>query len=122
MKPLAHRRPVLDLRTYKLVPDSRPTFDRIFREGALPMLGRYEIDVIGYGPSLADDDHYDLARGFSSTAAREQRLGAFYGSSEWKEQYEDTVTELIETYHTVVIPSTSSSERALASRPPGHAR
>jgi hypothetical protein len=77
MKPLAHRGPVLDLRTYRLVPAGRPTFDRILREGALSMLSRYEAEVVGYGPSLTDDDHYYLARSFSSTASREQRLGAF---------------------------------------------
>jgi hypothetical protein len=62
MKPLAHLGPVLDLRTYKLVPGGRETFDRILRESALPMLRRYEIDVVGYGSSLADSDHYYLAR------------------------------------------------------------
>jgi hypothetical protein len=79
------------------------------------MLARYEIDVVGYGPSLADDEHYYLARAFSSTANREQRLGAFYGSHEWKQAYDETVTELIEAYHTVVIPCDPGIERALAS-------
>jgi hypothetical protein len=116
MRPLAHRGPVLDLRTYKLVPGGRDTFDRIFREDALPMLGRYEIDVVGFGPSLADDDHYYLARAFPSSSSRGQRLRAFYGSDEWKHGYDDTVAELIESFHAVVIPLTASIERSLASR------
>jgi hypothetical protein len=103
-------RPVLDLRTYKLVPGGRESFDRIFREGALPMLGRHEIDVVGYGPSLADSEHYYLARAFPSTSVREQQLGAFYGSEEWEQRYERAVMELIETYHTVVIPLTSAPQ------------
>lgn len=115
MKPLAHQGPVLDLRTYKLVTGGRQTFDRVLRERALSMLGRYEIDVVGYGPSLAGDDHYYLARAFSSATSREHRLGAFYGSEEWKRGYEDTVAELIAAYHTVVIPLDPSIERALAS-------
>ena len=114
MKPLAHRGPELDLRTYKLVPGGRETFDRILREHALPMLRRHEIDVVGYGPSLTDDDHYYLARAFPSASRREQRLGAFYGSDEWRQGYEDTVSGLIETYHRVVIPLTASVGRALA--------
>jgi NIPSNAP len=114
MKSLAHRGAVLDLRTYKLVPGGREVFDRIFRESALPMLGRYEIDVVGYGPSLLDGEHYYLARAFPSISCRGQRLGAFYGSDEWRQRYEDTVSEVIETYHTVVIPLTASIERALA--------
>jgi NIPSNAP len=99
---------VLDLRTYKLVPGGLESFDRIFREGALPMLGRHEIDVVGYGPSLADAEHYYLARAFPSAARREQQLDAFYGSEEWRQRYERAVMELIETYHTVVIPLTSA--------------
>jgi hypothetical protein len=105
---------VLDLRTYRLVPGGREVFDRILQESALPMLRRYEIDVVGYGPSLADDDHYYLARAFPSNSLREQRLGAFYGSDEWKQGYEDTVGELIATYHRVVIPLTASVERVFA--------
>jgi hypothetical protein len=114
MKPLAHLGPVLDLRTYKLVPGGRETFDRILRESALPMLRRYEIDVVGYGSSLADNNHYYLARAFPSASTREQRLGAFYGSDEWKQGYETIVSELIETYHTVVIPLKARTEPTLA--------
>jgi hypothetical protein len=55
MKPLVDRTPVLDLRTYKLVPGWRKTFDDILRERALPMLRRYGTEVVGCGPSLADD-------------------------------------------------------------------
>jgi hypothetical protein len=116
MKPLGHRGPLLDLRTYKLVPGGRQPFDRILREGALPMLNRHEIDVVGHGPSLTDDGHYYLARAFPSAASRERRLGAFYGSDEWRHGYEDNVMELIETYHTVVIPLAANAARTLASR------
>lgn len=116
MRPLTHQGPVLDLRTYKLLPGGQETFDRIFREGAMPMLSRYEIDVVGYGPSLIDDDHYYLARVFRSASSREERLGAFYGSAERRPGYEDTVMELIETFHPVVIPLAASIEQALASR------
>jgi NIPSNAP len=108
-------RPVLDLRTYRLVSGGRETFDRIFREGALPMLGRHQIEVVGYGPSLADDKHYYLARAFPSASGREEQLGAFYGSEEWQQGYDSAVSELIETYHTVVVPQTPRITQALAS-------
>jgi hypothetical protein len=107
-------RPVLDLRTYELVPGGRETFDRIFRGGALPMLGRHEIEVVGYDPSLADDDYYYLARAFPSEARRQEQLGAFYGSEEWRRLYDGSVLELIESYHRVVIPQTPGITQALA--------
>jgi hypothetical protein len=106
--------PVLDLRTYRLVPAGRDEFDRIFREGALPMHHRHGIEVVAYGPSFADDDHYYLARAFPSPSRREEQLAAFYGSDEWRETYEAAAMALIETYHVVVIPLESAVAEALS--------
>jgi hypothetical protein len=108
---------VLDLRTYRLVPGGRVDFDRIFREGAFPMLRRAGIQVVGYGPSLADQHHYFVARAFPSAARRERQLGAFYGSDEWRQNYENTVMGLIESYHVVVIPLPASTHAAVTSTP-----
>ena len=100
---------VLDLRTYKLVPHGGQEFDRMFRERALPMLRRYGIDVVGYGPSLEDGDLYYLMRAFSSAALREEQLSTFYGSDEWRNNHRKSVLALIESYHTVVIELTPST-------------
>jgi NIPSNAP len=109
---------VLDLRTYALVPGGRDEFDRIFREGAFPMLRRAGVQVVCYGPSLVDDRHYFLARAFRSVAERERQLSAFYGSDDWRESFEGTVTGLIETYHVVVVPlATTTVHEALAATP-----
>jgi hypothetical protein len=113
---------VLDLRTYALVPCGRDEFDRIFREGALPMLRRHGIRVVGYGPSLADDDHYYLARAFPSAARRREQLDGFYGSEEWMRNYDPVVMPLIEAYHTVVVPFEPGIAEALASAPEVHKR
>ncbi len=104
---------VLDVRTYELVPGGGEAFDRIFRDGALPMLGRFGIDVIGYGPSIADKDRYCLVRAFASPAERAEQLVAFYGSDEWRDKYDDDVMALIESYHTVVIPLAALDLRRL---------
>jgi hypothetical protein len=113
--------PVLDLRTYKLVPGGRTTFDRLLREGALPMLERFQIEVVGYGPSLADDEHYYLARAFRSASEREERLEAFYGSDEWRDSFDDVVSSLLVAYHTVVVPLAPSVREALGARTPAQA-
>jgi hypothetical protein len=95
---------VLDLRTYRLAPDGREVFDRILRNEALPMLESRGIDVVAYGPSLVDDHHYYLARAFPSEAERARHLAAFYGSEEWRRDYAETVTSIVETFHHLVIP------------------
>jgi hypothetical protein len=94
---------VLDLRTYRLVPGGAEQFDRIFRERVLPMLERFGIEVVGYGPSLDDGDLYYLMRAFGSATLREEQLDAFYGSEVWGQNYRDAVLALIETYHTLLI-------------------
>ena len=108
--------PVLDIRTYKLVPGARADFDRIFREEALPMLERLGIEVVLYGPSTADDDGYCLIRAFSSAAERDELLGAFYGSEEWQRDYAAEVSGLIEAYHAVVVELTPAIEDLQDSR------
>jgi hypothetical protein len=106
---------VFDLRTYKLVPGGRDAFDRLFRENALPMLNRYGIQVVGYGPSLGDDDHYYLLRAFASAARRDEQLDSFYGSDEWRRDYRDAVLALIETHHVLVIEPPPAIRQALES-------
>lgn len=96
--------PVLDLRTYQLVPGGGAEFDRIFREHSLPMLERHGIEVVGYGPSLDDADLYFLMRAFPSAARRDDQLAAFYGSDEWRENHREAVLALIEDYYELLVP------------------
>jgi hypothetical protein len=105
---------VLDLRTYRISPGGRDEFDRKLRDGALPlMLGR-GIEVVSYGPSLVDDDHYYLARAFSSVAERNEVLDAFYGSDEWLQGYDEAVRRLVVGFHPLVVPLATDLERTLA--------
>jgi NIPSNAP len=113
-------RPVLDLRTYQLVPGGGEDFDRLFRERALPMLESFGIEVLRYGPSLEDADLYFLMRTFSSVTHRNEQLDAFYGSDEWRQNHRDAVLALIETYHTLLISLTNGQiSRSGASLHPG---
>jgi hypothetical protein len=96
---------VVDLRTYRLVSGGRGEFDRIFREAGLPMLRARGIEVVGFGPSLADDRHYYLARAFPSEPERERQLRSFYESDEWRGTYAASVDALIESFHHLVVPA-----------------
>jgi hypothetical protein len=97
--------PVLDIRTYKLRRGRRERFDRILRGEALPLLQRVGIDVVCFGPSLVDDDHYLLVRGFASRAERDELLHSFYGSEAWQRRFAARVEPLIASYHVVVTPA-----------------
>ena len=107
--------PVLDLRTYQLVPGGGEDFDSIFCERALPMLERFEIEVLRYGPSLEDADLYFLMRIFPSVTHRNEQLDAFYGSDEWRQNHRDDVLALIETHHTLIIRLPPTIRQGVAS-------
>jgi mannose-6-phosphate isomerase-like protein (cupin superfamily) len=105
---------LLELRVYKLKSGTRARFDQIFRTGALPMLRRHGISVVGYGPSIHDEDSYCLLRAYASAEERTRKLDAFYGSEEWLTRYDAEVIGMIETYNTVVLPASSQAASALA--------
>ena len=94
---------VVEIRSYNLKPGTRDSFDRLFVEQALPMLERWRVDVVAYGPSLHDKDSYYLMRAFPSIAERQKSEDAFYGSAEWKQGPREAILAAIDSYTTVVI-------------------
>jgi ketosteroid isomerase-like protein len=107
---------VVEIRSYNLKPGTRERFHALFVREALPMLRRWKVDVIGYGPSLHDADSYFLMRGFPGVADRQTAEDAFYGSDEWRKGPREAVLADIVSYTTVVVsldPATIRGLRAL---------
>ncbi len=94
---------VVEIRSYNLKPGTRARFHRTFLEEALPMLKRWKVDVVSYGPSLHDQDSYFLMRGFEGVDERQKAEDAFYGSEEWKQGPRERVLADILSYTTVVV-------------------
>jgi hypothetical protein len=93
----------VEIRSYNLKPGARGTFHRLFVREALPMLQRWKVDVVAYGPSPHDSDSYYLVRGYSSPDQRQRSQDAFYGSNEWKQGPREAILGLIENYTTISI-------------------
>jgi hypothetical protein len=96
------------MRLFKLQPGTRPEFDRISRDGTIPMMRRYGINVLDFGPMLNDEDGYFLLRAFSSEEDRVEKSQAIYATAEWEENYDAPVTAMISDYRTAVIPASRS--------------
>ena len=111
----------VEIRTYRLKPGTRETFTRVFHEHAGPMLTRWGIDVVGFGPSLHDPDSFYLIRRYDDAAARARSQSAFYGSEEWKSGPRDSVLECIESYVTVVLSMDDAAVDGLRRSPHGKA-
>lgn len=93
----------IEIRSYNLRPGRRAEFHRLFLEEAMPLLQRWKVDVVAYGPSLHDENSYYLIRHFDSLDHREQSEDAFYGSDEWRNGPREAILALIENYTEVVL-------------------
>ena len=99
--------PVVEFRSYTLKPGTRDAFHQLVLEYSLPMLQRWKITVLGYGPSLQEDSSYYLIRAYPGLEARQQSEDAFYGSDEWKKGPREAIVSKIVGYTTVILPADS---------------
>jgi hypothetical protein len=93
----------VEIRSYNLKPGTRAEFHRLFSQAAFPLLKRWNVDVVTYGPSLHDANSYYLMRRYDSLAHCEQSENAFYDSEEWKQGPREAIIALIENYTEVVL-------------------
>ncbi|MEW6402636.1 MAG: NIPSNAP family protein [Chloroflexota bacterium] len=94
---------LIEIRTITLQPGTRDEFHRLVIEESLPMLKRWGLEVVVYGPSLHDENSYYFMRRFDSLAHREQNEDAFYGSDEWRKGPREAIIALIENYTEFVL-------------------
>lgn len=94
---------VVEIRSYNLKPGSRDEFHRLVLGKSMPMLARWKVDVIAFGPSPHDENSYYLIRAYKSLEDRQSSQDVFYGSDEWRKGPRDEIVGLIENYTTVVI-------------------
>ena len=119
---------MVEIRSYNLKPGTRDRFHQLFLKEALPMLRRWKVDVVSYGPSLHDQDSYFLMRAFSSIEQRQKDEDAFYGSQEWIKGPRERVLADIDSYTTIVISLDEATLQGLrkissqAARQPGGQR
>ena len=94
---------LVEIRSYNLKPGTRAEFHRLVVENSLPMLSRWNVDVVAHGPSLHDDDSYFLIRAYASLEDRQRSQDAFYGSDEWRRGPRQAIVDCIESDVSVVI-------------------
>jgi ketosteroid isomerase-like protein len=104
---------VLEIRSYTLKTGTRDRFHQTFVHETLPMLRRWKIDVVAYGPSRHDADSYYLMRAFSTVDERQRVEDAFYASEEWRTGPREAVLAPIVTYTTVVVTVDEDTLRGL---------
>jgi hypothetical protein len=93
----------IEIRSLNLKPGTREEFHRLYIEEALPLLQRWNFDVVAHGPSLGDEDTYYVIRRFESLAQREEMEDAYYASDDWRKGPRERILALIENYTDIVL-------------------
>lgn len=105
--------PVVEIRSYNLRPGTRERFHQLFEQVALPLLRKWKVDVVAYGPSPHDETSYFLMRSYASLQALQASEDAFYGSAEWRNGPREAILACIENYATIVIPTNEHTLQGL---------
>jgi len=93
----------IEIRTLNLKPGTRDEFQRLYIEEALPLLQRWNFDVVAHGPSLHDENTYYVIRRYDSLSQREQMEDAYYASDDWRLGPREAMLALIESYTDIVL-------------------
>ena len=93
---------IIEIRSLNLKPDTREEFHRLYLERALPLLKRWNFDVVAHGPSLHDENTYYVIRRYDSLTQREQIEDAYYASDDWRKGPREAMLVLIENYNDIV--------------------
>ena len=94
---------LIEIRSLNLRPGTRDEFHRLYIEEALPLLNRWNMDVVAHGPSLHDENSYYVIRRFDSLAKREQSEDAYYASDDWRQGPREAILALIENYMDITL-------------------
>ena len=103
----------IEIRTLNLKPGTREKFQRLYMEEALPLLKRWNFDVVAHGLSLQDENTYYVIRRFDSLEQREQMEDAYYASDDWRKGPRERILALIENYTDIVFELDEATVRRL---------
>ena len=103
----------VEIRSLNLKMGTRGEFHRHYLEKALPLLKKWKMDVVAFGPSLHDENSYYVIRAFESLEDRQTREDTYYGSTDWRLGPREEMLALIENYFDVVIEMEEQAVNAL---------
>ncbi len=94
---------LIEIRSINLKPGMREKFQRLYIKEALPLLKRWNFDVVAHGPSLHDENSYYVIRRFDSLAQREEMEDMYYASDDWRQGPRERILALMDNYTDIVL-------------------
>src|SRR6266498_2422086 len=94
---------IIEIRSINLKPGARDEFHQLYVEKGLPLLKRWNFDVVAHGPSLHDENSYYVIRRYDSLAQREQMEDTYYASDDWRQGPREAMLALMDNYTDIVL-------------------
>lgn len=94
---------MIEILILNLKEGTREEFHKVYVTQSLPLLRKWEINVIAHGKSLHNDNTYYVIRLFKSLEDRQKSEDAFYGSEEWIKGPREAIVSKIESSAEMVI-------------------
>jgi hypothetical protein len=94
---------VFEILTLDIKPGRRDEFHTVYVTQSVPLLKKWNFNLVAYGPSLHDANSYYVIRRFKNLEDREKSEDAFYNSDDWKQGPRDAVMGLVEHFAYAVV-------------------
>ncbi len=94
---------VIEILTLTLKPGTRDKFHQVYVTESLPLLKKWNIQVVAHGPSQHDENSYYIIRSFKSLDERQKAEDSFYTSDDWREGPMKTILSMIEHDSYIVV-------------------
>ena len=88
---------LIEIRTYKLKPDSAQRFVAAFQD-ALPLVRDSGMDVVAFGRSDHEHESFYLIRAYNDRAHLEAQQDAFYSSDAWRQGPREALVSCLDDY------------------------
>jgi len=94
---------VIEILTLDIKPGRRDEFHNVYVTQSVPLLKKWNFDLVAYGPSLHDANSYYVIRRFRNLEDGEKSEGAFYDSDDWKSGPRNAIMGLVDHFAYAVV-------------------
>src|SRR5437879_7993714 len=94
---------VIEFLILDIKPGRRDEFHTRYVTKSVPLLKKWNFDLVAYGPSLHDANSYYVIRRFRNLEDGEKSEGAFYDSDDWKSGPRNAIMGLVDHFAYAVV-------------------
>jgi len=94
---------MIEIFTLTLKPGTGAPFQQLYIQDALPLLIKWNFNVLAYGLSLHDENSFYVIRAFKSLKERQKSEDSYYNSRDLQEGPRTALPAIVQHYSTLVI-------------------